>query len=368
MNCYVCNTEITKSNETYEHIIINAAGGRLKSKKLICIKCNSNFGETIDNKLAEQLNSLANILMVNRHRGDPKPIVAIKKPTGEKYTLEVGGKPKLTKPTIEKTIDGDITNFSISARYKKELREIVTGIAKKYPYFDVEEAIKTAQIQEKYLEEALHFNISIGGDEVFRAVCKCATNFFVYSKGDSSQIKHLIPYLKGEEVVEIIWFHYQKNLYKLEQDECTHIIHLIGKKDERILYCYVDFFNTFKYLVLLNDKFEGQDIKETYCFDLLNLIPIYKDVIIDYDRNTLLNFFSNKDARPFDEVKKAVERSITIGLKRQDLHHRSTLIRKVLHNSLGKYPEGVPITKEMINEIVTEFMEILTPYFFNRIK
>ena len=368
MKCYVCDTEITTVNETDEHIIINAAGGRLKSKNLICSKCNSDFGETIDSILAKQLNNLANMLMVKRHRGEPQPIIGDKQSTGEKYILEVGGKPKMTKPTIDKTVDGDKTNISITARSEKELREILTGIAKKHPHFDVEEAMKSAQWREEYFDEALHFQNVIGGNEVFRAVCKCATNFFIHSGGDASEIKHLISYIKGTEDKEVVWMHYQESLYELKPEESSHIIHLVGKKDEQILYCYVDYFNTHKYLVLLNDNYQGQDIKATYFFDLVNVVPIEREVIMDYDRATLLDFFTNKDAKPFEKVKKAFDHSIALGLKRQDDHQRGELLERAIQNSLGKYPEGVPITEEMLNETIEEIMKNITPYLVRRTK
>lgn len=368
MKCYVCDTEITTVNETDEHIIINAAGGRLKSKNLICSKCNSDFGETIDSILAKQLNNLANMLMVKRHRGEPQPIIGDKQSTGEKYILEVGGKPKMTKPTIDKTVDGDKTNISITARSEKELREILTGIAKKHPHFDVEEAMKSAQWREEYFDEALHFQNVIGGNEVFRAVCKCATNFFIYSGGDASEIKHLIPYIKGTEDKEVVWMHYQENLYELKPEESSHIIHLVGKKDDQILYCYVDYFNTHKYLVLLNDNYQGEDIKATYFFDLINVVPIERDIIMDYDRETLLDFFTNKDAKPFEKVKKAFDHSIALGLKRQDDFQRGELLERAIQNSLGKYPEGVPITEEMLNETIEEIMKNITPYLVRRMK
>lgn len=368
MKCYVCDNEINADNETDEHIIINAAGGRLKSKELICSKCNSDFGETIDGILAKQLNNLANMLMVKRHRGEPQPIIGDKQSTGEKYILEVGGKPKLTKPTIDKTVDGDKTNISIIARSEKELREILTGIARKKPHFDIEKAMKTAQWREEYLDEALHFQNVIGGNEVFRAVCKCATNFFIHKKGDVSQIKHLIPYIKGEEEKEVVCLHYQENLYELKPEESSHIIHLAGNQKESILYCYVDYFNTHKYLVLLNENYTGLDIKETYFFDIVNVTPIQREVTIDYDRKTLLNFFTNKDVKPFEKAKKSFDHSIALGLKRQDDHQRRELLERAIQNSLGKHPEGVPITEEMLNETIEKIMKNITPYLLRRMK
>lgn len=368
MKCYVCDNDITPANETDEHIIINAAGGRLKSKELICSECNSEFGERIDYVLAKQVNNLANMLMVKRHRGKPQPIIAERKSTGQKYILDVGGKPKLYKPTVEKYIDGDKTNISITARSEKELREILKGIAKKHPHFDVEETMKSAKWRKEYFDEALNFQNVIGGNEVFRAVCKCATNFFVYKEGDPKEIKHLIPYIKGNEEKEVVWMHYQDDLYDISPEECLHIIHLVGKKDEEFLYCYVDYFNTYKYIVLLSDNYTGKDIRETYSFDLVNVAPIQKEISMDYDRTTLLNFFTNKDAKSFEKVKKSFDHSIALGLKRQDDQQRSELLERAIQNSLGKYPKNVQITEEMINETVEEIMKNITPYLLRRIK
>ncbi|MEX0595888.1 MAG: HNH endonuclease, partial [Candidatus Paceibacterota bacterium] len=348
MNCYVCDNEITSDNSTDEHIIINAAGGRLKSKKLICHECHhSKYWEKIDTFLAKQLNALSNMLMVKRHRGKPQPIIGHKKSTGEKYLLKVGGKPVLNEPNVEKTVDEDRTNISITARSEKELRQILKGIAKKNPQFDVEEAMKSAKWREEYFDEALHFQNEIGGTEVFRAVCKCATNFFVYKNGDSSQIKPLIPYIKGKVQKEVVGMHYQENVYELAPDESFHLIHLVGKPDDKTLYCYVDYFNTYKYLILLSDNYTGKEMKETYCFDLINIEEKVKEISLDYDRDTLLNFFKNKDAKPFEKVKKSFNHSIALGLKRQDDFQRGELLERAIQNSLGRYPEGTKITKKM---------------------
>jgi hypothetical protein len=368
MKCYVCDKEITPELETEEHILLNAAGGRLKSKDLICKDCNSEFGEKIDSELAKQLNNLSNMLMVKRHRGEPQPIIGDNAKTGEKYKLEVGGTPRMTKPIVDKKVDGDKTHISVTARSESELRSILKGIAKKNPKFDIEEAMKSAQWKTEYLDDPLHFQNVIGGKDVFRAICKCATNFYVFKQKESSQIKHLLPYIKGEEEKDIVWMHYQENIYELETNESSHLIHLVGNSEDKTLYCYVDYFNTYKYLVLLNDNYDGNNIKETYCFDLINICEQEKVVNIDYNRETLLDFFTNKDSKPFDKVKSAFDHSIALGLKRQDDFQRSELLERAIQSSLGKYPDGVPITEQMINETVEEIMKNIAPYLIRRMK
>jgi hypothetical protein len=100
----------------------------------------------------------------------------------------------------------------------------------------------------------------------------------------------------------------------------------------------------------------------------VNVTPIQRDVTIDYDRKTLLDFFTNKDAKPFEKVKKSFDHSIALGLKRQDDHQRGELLERAIQSSLGKYPEGVPITQEMLNETIDEIMKNITPYLIRRMK
>jgi len=368
MKCYVCDKDITPETETDEHIIINAAGGRLKSKKLICVTCNSRFGQEIDSVLAKQLNSLANMLMIKRHRGEPQPILGDKESTGEQYLLEVGGKPRLSKPIVTKRTEAEKTSISVRARSEKELREILKGIAKKHPHFDVEEAMKSATWRNEYFSEPISVDTEVGGKEVFRAVCKCATNFFIYLNGDVLQIKHLIPFIEGLEERDIVWMHYQDDLYELNSNECFHLIHLIGKEKEGILYCYVDYFNTYKYLVLLNDNYKGVEINQSYCFDLINVVPIERTSKIDYDKQTLLKFFTHKDSKPFERVKKSFDHSLAIGIKRQDEFQRGQILERAIQNSLGKYPEGTNITEQMLDEVINEIAETIVPYLLKEPK
>lgn len=43
-HCYLCGVLLDKSNSSVEHIIPNALGGNLKSRQLLCKKCNSDIG------------------------------------------------------------------------------------------------------------------------------------------------------------------------------------------------------------------------------------------------------------------------------------------------------------------------------------
>ncbi|MGK7940736.1 MAG: HNH endonuclease [Crocosphaera sp.] len=97
--CYVCEKEITEENQYNEHIIVNAIGGKLKSKNLICSNYSPDF-DSIDTELAKQLNLITCHLDVKRERGNkkiPKTTATIVA-TGEEIFIEPGGKPVFKNP------------------------------------------------------------------------------------------------------------------------------------------------------------------------------------------------------------------------------------------------------------------------------
>ena len=157
-------------------------------------------------------------------------------------------------------------------------------------------------------------------------------------------------------------------MYSLASHESFHILHLVGNSKNNILYCYVDYFNTYRYLVLLNSNYKGVDIVETYCYDLINYEQVNKSIDLEYDRDTLLDFFTNNNPHPFEKVKKSFEHTMALGLKRQEDYHRGEILERAIQNSLSKYPEGVPITEKIINETIDEIMKEIEPYLTKRTK
>jgi len=365
MLCYVCDEKINKDNESEEHIIINAIGGKLKSKKLICNTCNNDFGEDIDSHLAKQLNDFSNMINIKRDRGKPQKIKA-KKMSGEDFHLDIGGKPMMANPIVNQIEKGDKTEISVVARDEKELKRILKGLSKKYKDLDANDLFEKATWSSDFFNEKLQFSNKVGGKESFKAVCKCAINYYIYKDGDISYIKHLIPNIKNnDDDVTFVNMHYQKDLYALDNNESTHIIHIIGNPDEKILFAYIDYFNVHKYLVLLNDNYNGKIMNETYCFNLLTGKEIRKRININYTKNQVLDFIINSKPN-YDLVTESFNHFLKLALTKQDNEHRELLIKESINNSFSKYPENVPITKEMMDNVTSELIQKLTPYIINK--
>ncbi|MDE5572107.1 MAG: HNH endonuclease [Prevotella sp.] len=98
--CFICGNPLTESNRSKEHILLNAAGGKLKSYDIMCATCNTRMGSKPDDALALQLRSIANHLGVKRDNGRT-PNIPVVGTDGKKYEIQDGGKPTLGEATIE---------------------------------------------------------------------------------------------------------------------------------------------------------------------------------------------------------------------------------------------------------------------------
>ena len=87
-NCVLCGASIDVSNDTEEHIIPNAIGGRRKVTGFICKPCNDTTGNSWDAALAKEAQSLCLLLQVKRERGE----------TPSQKLTTIGGKDILLNP------------------------------------------------------------------------------------------------------------------------------------------------------------------------------------------------------------------------------------------------------------------------------
>lgn len=277
--CYICKERLNKPNSSIEHIIPNALGGNLKSRNLICKSCNSRMGSEEDAVLAEQLNSIASMLDIKRDRGQPQPIEVLNKDKIEKYSVLLpGGKPEMTKPEIKVSDEVDEEGkrtINVIARDKKHAKSILKGLQHKYNINDqyIEEILSNIEVKEKFFKESLTFSTMYGGERAFKAVAKIALNYYIYSGGNIKWVEDFIEKYLSEsyDILSRITFIYlDGDVVEKQRDEILHSILIIGDSGENMLYGYVELFNAYRVLILLNDSYEGSDLRFSYFFDVEN--------------------------------------------------------------------------------------------------
>lgn len=114
--CALCGVELTRENDSAEHVISNSIGGKRKVKGVYCVACNSSTGTLWDAEVAAQLQFLALHLGIVRDRGTaPSGRFA----TASGKPLYVHGDGTLSFPPAKPQIAEEGAGVRIQARVRR---------------------------------------------------------------------------------------------------------------------------------------------------------------------------------------------------------------------------------------------------------
>jgi len=316
IRCYSCSEPITKENESEEHIINNSLGGRLKSPRLLCIDCNSGYGDTIDAELEQQIGMFTDHLGIKKQRKGGSPRLKMTAEDGEvKY---VGSKLKPLNRLKFGIPDKDVVLFVDEEKYEKVKNGMQKDLDKKFKtiYAEYTELPTRKQwfVSNKLSREPGH--IEFGGREFFRSLAKIALNYYLFKNYDPRYAQSVVDFVKGNKEENIVHFFFPNNqiIHELKDGEVSHIIHIKGSRQYRVLYAYIELFSMQNVIVVFNMEYEGEDFSDTYCYDLLNGEEIEKIIKIRLTRNHFeaLHLISidsvNEHSNKYNRVLKIIEK------------------------------------------------------------
>lgn len=350
--CYMCGVELDGNNRTEEHIILNAIGGVLKSKNLICKQCNSDFGDEIDSCLAKQLQPLSILMNVERDRGETPPIEAVRSSNKEKILVYPGGKPGVTKPEVCFYEENGQKRYNVVARNQKEMTQIYKGIKKKYPSATI---IDTGEVVE-HINEKITIEYDLGG-EALESVCKTAIGYYLHISGNQKHIQAFIDRFKEHDILDVCNFCYTENInIRKAEDGIFHAIVIVGDSQQKLLYAYIEFFNYYHVLVLLNDDYLGESFRNVYCYNLLKKctceaffdVSITREMVSDILSETL-----NDYGRPLVRELQSTVRQIEIK------NSIDKVWKEIVSEYQEEYPDGIPadiFAKEFTDRITREII------------
>ena len=292
--CYFCGDEITKENKSKEHIILNAIGGVLASCKLICKKCNDRFGDKTDSLLAKQLSPFSVLMNVKRQRGETPPIKAVRSSNNEKILIYPGGQLENTDSKVEKQEMNGKKIYHIVARNDNEMGRICKNLKKKHPSFEV---LNSGEIVEN-IDEKVLIEYDLGGDAL-ESVCKTALNYYLYARGKQEHVQTFIEKLRNHDVLDLCNFCYT-NKIKIgkTEDGIFHAIALKGDSQQKLLYAYIEFFDFYHVIVLLNDSYDGETFQKVYCYNLIKKGECEASFDVDLTYDTIYDILS-KDLKDY---------------------------------------------------------------------
>lgn len=296
--CYVCGKTLTDdgANGTAkrhkEHIIHNGIYGKLKSSTILCEQCGGLYSKN-DAKFVELFSGFIELLrekLINKDHGSTnakrlKGFLYL--PEDEKKDIEFfDGKTYPITPYYE--IDTDNKVIKIYGHKKRiiQYQNVVKKEHQEYNDYAVElcEDISTLGTVGLFFSEGnAEFNMT------FReGLCKIATEFaldcnvriedmpYTLKKGENNtailktESAMVVPYMphSAAEMTIALMEDYVVQKYPLHK--LRLYTETAGVDDCRSLVCYIELFSTFKYFVLLNDDYKGNDIDKWYCQTIIS--------------------------------------------------------------------------------------------------
>lgn len=277
--CFICDKELT--GEAVEHIIPSALGGKLKAD-ILCKTHNSTFGDSIDADLIEAMALYTNLLNPKRGRGGEHPELEYNSEKG-KIRRSVDGKLSHKQIRSSTTAEGDpgitisIMGENVEEQAKKISSDFIRKNGKKKGWNEdhIQQEIDKSN---QYIEgkskiilcPELHRQMGLGTKDSWLGILKMAIGFAVLNDINVTHFIDKIKVLQDKDVETaktFLGFYYPEGVYPV--DSIYNTLILIGNNQEGVLYCLVSIYNVWNSLIVLSDNYEGQDIRKSYCYDLI---------------------------------------------------------------------------------------------------
>lgn len=367
--CALCDVKITEENDTKEHLIPNAIGGRKKVKGFICESCNNASGDDWESELAKQLNPLGLFFGISRERGEA-PSQLFETTGGDKLKLNVDGSMDIEKPLYsERPLEsGAGVQVQIKARSIPEAKRMLQGIKRKFPQVDLNELLGNAISESSYCPDMLHFNFSFGGHEAGRSIVKSALALAVSSGIPAKECTEAISYLRNDEAEACFGYFYERDLVENRPEGIPlHCVSIKGCSKTKQVIGYVEYFGVQRVILCLTKSYEGQDVSSTYAIN-----PITGEVL---DLVVDLNL-SNSDIReaydykkiPNGSVEAAFGEVIPTGMKASLEKEKNRVLNEAVMHAFKNCgaKEGEMLMPEHVNKLTGLMMEKLEPFILHQ--
>lgn len=171
--CALCGAELAPENDSAEHLITNAIGGKKKIKGVYCIPCNNSTGTLWDAEVARQFQFIALHLGIVRDRGTASS-GTFATASGRPIHLHPDG--SLSFPPVKPVVmkEGNAVRIASRVRTRAEAETMLRGFKRTYPKIDVDAAMQNIAEETSYLSEPVIGVTAFGGPKAGRSMVKSA--------------------------------------------------------------------------------------------------------------------------------------------------------------------------------------------------
>ncbi len=360
--CVLTGVPITDENDSLAHVIPSALGGRLKPRGIICGTANEILNNKVDLPLINSFHPTMALLGGSRDRG-ATPSLRLSDRNGRHYEYEFHSPISLTKPKIDIQEIGDRVIVSVEARTEKEARTLLGKVKKKYPAFDVDQAMSKASIISEYLDEHLHVKQQIGPATTFPAAFVAASLFSAYiGQSTHPMFRQFIEIFDPEQPTlppDTFYWYPQVEWSKVQNGQVAHTISAIGDAAKQLMLVCVKYFGIVSIGVLFPYK-EKFDCCDSYAVDVLTGMPFELQI-----NETALRSISWAETHSLNDrsvIPIIRERLANVLLIAQSRSIESE-IGRLVDEVLG-VPDGRPLSEQDVRNLVSK----VTPFLLSRIR
>ena len=259
--CVLCQGPVTGEDQSKEHIIPAALGGRRTVSHFICRTCNRETGHTWDAALANDLEDFARFLNISRERGPVRPKQIY---TSQDIPIRIlpGNRVQLGHPSVKGFKNGEREGKTVMAGSTGELREIVQRISERRPITeDVDAIVEGRSEQTGYLREAIDYTINNPGDDGNKSLVKSVLAVTYDAGVNPDHADSAIEYLKNDGATKCIFPYYKEDLVSPRiPDMPLNCVYVKGDPSKSKLTGYVEIFGFLRRVVRLSDTVSRQKI------------------------------------------------------------------------------------------------------------
>ena len=135
------------------------------------------------------------------------------------------------------------------------------------------------------------------------------------------------------------------------------MIHIEGSKETGLLYALMEYYSIYTYVVVLNDKYEGDNINMTYAFDAVSSQEIRREFSLPLAMSNLVDFKSMPHEKYCAEYLPCIAQRADNVMKIWDAKQNKEELQSVIEKAFGKFPEGCIIDEAMIKSIENDIVE-----------
>jgi HNH endonuclease len=369
-NCVICNGPISTENDSREHVLPEAIGGRLQVKGFVCRRCNSDAGRTWDAKLTSQLLPLSLIFGVERQRGST-PGLPIVTTAGEELVISPTGGFTLAKPSFSSETTPEGVKIQITARSMEEARRMLEGVKRKYPNMDVDRILAGARISTTYPKGMVrHDNLGIGGEFSGRSIVKSALAM-AHRAGIPTGVCHdALDYLRDSAAAPCYGFYQASDLVIDRLAEVPfHCVSVEANPNTGLILGYAEYFGIHRIVLCLGRRYAGDRLQACYAIDPRTGEELDLSVRLGFSEADIEAIYDYK-MLPDGAIQEAFAKVMPAALKKKFEVERDRVTKEAAEYAFancGANP-GAILTEEQVKKLPGLVMEKLMPFILHMVR